>query len=105
MNEECVFCQLVAEHGYPEVLPLKPLNPVTPGHLLFIPRDHVRDAGEDPVVTARVMEAASHYAGGLLADYNIITSKGVNATQSVFHLHIHVVPRFMHDGLKLPWSD
>lgn len=100
----CPFCELIAEYGFPEVLPLKPLNPVTEGHLLFIPREHVKDAGEKPKVTARVMEEASRYAGSLLSDFNIITSKGLSATQSVYHLHIHVVPRRYGDGLKLPWS-
>ncbi len=102
---DCVFCKIVRKPGSPQVVRLEPLNPITDGHMLFIPRIHVDDAGDFPGVTGQVMEAACAYAKTLDTDYNIITSKGKHATQSIFHLHIHVVPRHEGDGLKLPWTD
>jgi len=83
---------------------IDPLNPVTPGHKIVIPRKHVSDAGANPEVSAFTMQVASAYAAKLECDYNIITSSGRNATQSVFHLHIHVIPRREGDGLHLPWT-
>jgi histidine triad (HIT) family protein len=83
----------------------EPLNPVTAGHLLVVPRVHVRDAGEDPEVTGHVASLAAAIAGPASEGaYNLITSAGPAATQSVFHLHFHIVPRWVNDGLMLPWS-
>lgn len=79
-----------------------PLNPVTEGHVLVIPRWHVVDAVQEPQVTADVMRCAAELAE---RPCNIITSSGGEATQSVFHLHVHVVPRREGDGLALPWTD
>jgi histidine triad (HIT) family protein len=104
-EDNCPFCAYFKADKAPmSVKIIKPLNPVTPGHLLFVPAEHTSDAGDEPDVTAEVMRQASTYARRLRA-CNIITSKGVDATQSVFHLHIHVVPRTAGDGLKLPWTD
>lgn len=107
MAEACVFCAIIAgdEPGtivreWPGVIALEPLAPVVAGHLLVIPTDHVRDAIEDPDVTAKTMHAAAELA---TAPCNIIASVGREATQSVFHLHLHVVPRAEDDGLALPW--
>jgi len=103
----CVFCLKVAEAGFAragDVVTFEPLNPVTPGHLLVVPRRHVADAAEDPDVTAQAMRSAAVLARAIGGDCNIITSRGPMATQTVFHLHIHVVPRREGDGLHLPWT-
>lgn len=104
----CVFCDIEAGdlpativREWPRALAIVPLNPVTEGHVLVIPRQHVRDATSDPHVTAVTMGCAAELA---TAPCNIITSAGVEATQSVFHLHVHVVPRRPGDGLHLPWT-
>jgi histidine triad (HIT) family protein len=106
----CVFCELIARgdhtpNDWSEAGPgwraFTPLNPVTKGHLLVVPTTHVSDALERPDVTANVMGAAATIAKG---DCNLITSVGEAATQSVRHLHIHIVPRRENDGLQLPWS-
>lgn len=106
----CVFCEIVAgrekatiAYSSDEVVAFEPLNPVTEGHLLVIPYEHVDDASEAPAITGIVMQAACDLAADI-GPCNIITSVGAEATQSVFHLHIHVVPRRADDGLRLPWS-
>ena len=76
---------------------------MTPGHVLVIPHAHVSDVGEQPAVSARTMTCAAELAATLPAA-NVITSKGAVATQTVFHLHLHVVPRQDSDGLPLPWT-
>jgi histidine triad (HIT) family protein len=107
----CIFCDIVAGKAPAEMVRefsnaiiIKPLQPVTEGHVLVIPRKHVSDYTEDMNVTALTASAASAYARNLNTDSNLITSAGKIATQSVFHLHMHVVPRRRNDGLKLPWS-
>jgi histidine triad (HIT) family protein len=109
---DCPFCTRVAagEFDYSDryAVAFEPLNPVTEGHLLVVPREHVSDAGSGPEIAGRVMEFAALLAGPLeFADwpgYNIITSAGSAATQVIRHLHLHLVPRREGDGLALPWT-
>lgn len=107
---ECVFCEIVAGRApanvvaeWGDAIVITPLDPVTPGHLLVIPREHVDDLAEDPKVTGRVMRRAAQWAQ-ILGPCNLITSKGAAATQTVMHLHVHLVPRREGDGLALPWT-
>lgn len=113
MSDDCVFCDIAEGNApativesWPDALAFTPLNPVTIGHTLVIPRDHVANFTTDPEVTmctmaraamlARAMEPAGHW--------NLITSKGQHATQTVHHFHVHLVPRHLGDGLALPWT-
>lgn len=81
-----------------------PLDPVTPGHVLVIAREHTQDASSDIYVAARLMKGAAQYVRDQAIEANIITSIGRNATQSIMHTHLHIVPRRPHDGLSLPWT-
>lgn len=105
----CPFCEILAGRApativeeWPEAIALVPLNPVVEGHILVIPREHVRDFVDNPTVSAATMRCAAELVAGM-GSYNLITSKGRPATQSVFHLHLHLVPRAVDDGLALPW--
>lgn len=108
--EGCVFCDIVAGEAPaefvfkgPYAIVIKPLKPMVEGHLLVVSSRHVADFSASPVVAAMTMETAAQVAQGLEGDYNLITSRGRAATQSVFHLHLHLVPRRENDGLALPW--
>lgn len=108
---DCVFCDRLHHQRYwdtpdDRVVRFSPLNPVTPGHMLFVPKRHVPDALQDPWLTGVVFQAAAHWAATAVPDLscNLITSCGSDATQTIRHLHVHVVPRTQDDGLKLPWS-
>ena len=107
---DCVFCDIVAGTSpadiildWPSILIFTPLNPVVEGHVLVIPKKHVADFTEDPVESGFTMVAAAEYARDFDMPMNLITSRGREATQSVFHLHLHLVPRAKDDGLALPW--
>lgn len=107
----CVFCKIVrgespAQHLYRwhDAIAIVPLRPVTPGHVLVIPRVHVGDFTADPIVTAATMARAATLAAAEDWQWNLITSAGEDATQTVFHLHVHLVPRRAGDGLTLPWT-
>ncbi|QIG58296.1 histidine triad nucleotide binding protein [Gordonia phage Skog] len=84
---------------------IRPLHPVTEGHLLVIPGMHFDSAHACPWSAGEAVEVAARYIREELdSDANIITSIGPAATQTVFHLHVHIVPRRPDDGLTLPWT-
>ena len=111
---DCVFCEIVrtgkyegsfgVEHDIRTVY-FTPLNPVVPGHKLFVNSIHTGDAAESPKVTGWVFKAAAQYGAKQEESFNLITSAGSSATQTVFHLHVHYIPRRYYDGLHLPWTD
>jgi histidine triad (HIT) family protein len=108
---DCVFCRIVAGQEpatfmrrWPNAVAIKPLNPVTVGHTLVIPRRHVPDFASNSLITAVVVNHASSYAREIGGSWNLITSAGRPATQTVMHLHVHLVPRHVDDGLALPWD-
>jgi len=118
-STDCPFCSIIAGVGAAtvvrrwearRVIAIMPRHPVvpstpddTPGHVLVIPFEHVANAGVDPAVSARVMVCAAELAAELPAA-NIITSLGADATQTVEHLHLHVVRRRAGDNVLLPWT-
>lgn len=106
----CVFCEIVAGRApatmvreWPDALAIVPLGPVVDGHTLVIPKTHVPDFASDPDVSAATMRRAAELMRWTPRPMNLITSRGREATQSVFHLHLHMVPRAANDGLALPW--
>lgn len=107
----CPFCNRINRNEflgrYGNTVWFEPLNPVVPGHLLFVPVQHATDAATDPTNAGDAMEAAAVYLRDLYAHHteaNLITSIGPAATQTVWHTHIHVIPREPGDGLHLPWT-
>jgi diadenosine tetraphosphate (Ap4A) HIT family hydrolase len=81
------------------------INPVNPGHVLVIPNSHNRGLEDLPAETGkRMFQLAQQLAGhvrqiGVSADgVNLIMADGPAAGQTVFHVHLHVIPRFSGDG-------
>lgn len=110
-HSDCIFCAVVANQApakvvrrWPESMAIVPLNPVVDGHVIVLPNAHIDDAGFDPALAGLVAMRAASYGATNYGSFNLITSVGRAATQSIFHLHWHVVPRWPQDGLKLPWS-
>lgn len=85
-------------------------SPTTLGHAIVVPRTHSRDIIDaDPLdVAAAAMTAqlvARAACTSLRADgVSLIQATGAVASQTVFHLHFHVVPRYRTDQLGLPWT-
>ena len=107
----CMFCRIVAGEApadivcrWDDAVAFRPLEPVTRGHTLVVPVQHVRDYTEIPEVTALTVGRAAMLAPEIDRNSNLITSAGAPATQTVFHLHVHIVPRHHGDGLHLPWT-
>ena len=82
----------------------EPLNPVADGHRLVVPVRHAANASADPQPAALAMRFAAELVAERRIQANIITSIGRDASQSVQHTHIHIVPRTAGDGLTLPWT-
>jgi histidine triad (HIT) family protein len=86
-----------------------PLNPATPGHTLIIPRVHVADLWEvEPTLGSYLMAAVIKVGRAIESalspeGINLITSAGATAEQTVFHLHLHIVPRWHRDGFGRIW--
>jgi histidine triad (HIT) family protein len=86
-----------------------PLNPATPGHTLVIPRAHVADlwhvsAAQGADLMAAVIKIGQAIDSALTPEgMNLITSAGETAEQTIFHLHLHIVPRWRLDGFGQIW--
>jgi histidine triad (HIT) family protein len=116
-DPDCLFCKIAAGEipatrvrEDERTIAFMDINPATRGHLLVIPREHTADllevGGED---LAACMAAAQELAGRLkdklAADgVNLLNSCGRDAWQTVFHFHLHVIPRYAGDPLRLPWT-
>lgn len=109
----CAFCKIADDlprwslvHG-PDVVSFKPFGAVNPGHRLFIPAEHIASATDNPELCGKVFAEAARWAADKRragADFNLIVNNGPNADQTVFHLHVHYVPRTSTvDGLGYRW--
>lgn len=110
-DDPCVFCEIIDRpwtativRNWPYALAIVPLNPVTKGHTLVLPKDHSADFTTGSQALLWAMMGAAQLGREMGGDMNLITSRGPAATQTVFHLHLHLIPRTAGDGLALPWS-
>jgi histidine triad (HIT) family protein len=116
MVDSCVFCSIVertapAERVYENdfVVAIMDIHPATPGHVLVIPKSHSQDLWDIQGHEAeQTMAAAVHVAGMIRraldpAGINLVHATRAAAWQSVFHFHLHLVPRYAEDGLVPPW--
>jgi len=113
---ECIFCGIVAGDLPAQIVDsdehtvaFLDINPATPGHALVVPRAHTRDLMDTPDDdVARTMVAARRLARRMEEalgpdGFNILNACRPAAWQTVFHYHLHVIPRYEDDPLKLPW--
>jgi histidine triad (HIT) family protein len=112
---DCVFCGIAAGHvegarvyADERVLAFLDIRPVTTGHTLVVPRRHGAYLAElDPEDGAALFRAAMIVAGALRRSgirceaVNLWLADGEAAGQDVFHVHLHVVPRYEGDGFGL----
>ncbi len=115
-DPDCIFCKIVSGELPATIvaedertIAFMDIAPATRGHALVIPRVHAADLLEvDAEDLAAVAAGARSLAGRmherLGADgVNLLNSCGSAAWQTVFHFHIHVIPRYREDPLRLPW--
>lgn len=111
----CPFCAIVAGRAEASLVyaddtlvAFMDLHPVTPGHLLVVPRVHAAGFEDlDPGTGGRVWSAGHDLARALRRSrlrcegINMMVCDGAAAFQTVFHFHLHVVPRYAGDGLTI----
>jgi histidine triad (HIT) family protein len=120
MPEPCAFCEIVARrspasivHQDDTCLSFMDNRPATAGHLLVIPRTHATHLADlDPVTgqqlfaVAQRLAAAVRLAEPAVAGINLFLADGEVAGQEVFHVHLHVLPRYSDDTFRVSadWS-
>jgi histidine triad (HIT) family protein len=115
-DTDCLFCQIVAGQtpgtivdSDERTVSFMDIYPVTRGHALVVPRNHSRDlhdiGTEDlAAVTLAAQRLAARARDALGADgINLTNFSGPAAWQTVFHFHLHMIPRYANDPLRLPW--
>ncbi|HXN39308.1 MAG TPA: HIT family protein [Solirubrobacteraceae bacterium] len=116
-DPDCIFCKIVAGELPATVvdedertIAFMDIAPATRGHALVIPRAHSTDLlSVDQQDLGAVALAAQRLAGRMkqrlgVAGVNLMNSCGAAAWQTVFHFHMHVIPRYEDDPLQLPWT-
>jgi histidine triad (HIT) family protein len=115
-DPDCLFCKIIAGEIPGQIVDqdertvaFMDINPATRGHALVVPRRHARNLLEiepgDLAATAHAAQRLARRAVDRLgADgVNLLNSCGSAAWQTVFHFHLHVIPRYADDPLRLPW--
>ena len=116
MVEDCIFCKIVAREVPAHIvdedehtLAFMDIAPATRGHALVIPKVHASDLWEIDEQQFAAVASATHRLAQTIKQrlqpdgLNLINSCRAEAWQTVFHLHVHVIPRYSGDPLKLPW--
>lgn len=115
-EENCIFCKL-ANGEIPsatiyedeEFRVILDLNPATKGHALILPKEHAADLFEMPEERVQKAFALAKRMAGKMRDvlrcdgFNLVQNNGTAAGQTVFHFHIHLIPRYENDGAGITW--
>jgi len=111
---DCIFCKIVAWEipsikiwEDEDVFVFFDIHPLRKGHCLIVPKNHYQDIFDVDekvlqkiILTAKII--ADVFKNNLGATWvNLINASGKDAEQSVFHFHLHLVPRYLNDGLKM----
>jgi histidine triad (HIT) family protein len=110
MSDDCIFCKIISRKASAVVvfedehsLAFLDIHPLNPGHTLVIPKKHFPSMVEmPPEEVGRVFESVAKVMHGVKkaskADgINIGQSNGRAASQEIFHMHVHVIPRYLHE--------
>jgi histidine triad (HIT) family protein len=114
---DCIFCKILAGEIPGQIVDedertvtFMDINPATRGHALVVPREHARDLLEIPEADLEAVVLAAQKLARRMHDrldvdgVNLLNSRGEAAWQTVFHFHMHVIPRYRDDHLRLPWQ-
>ncbi len=117
LNDDCIFCKIIRGEipcfkvwEDAKTLAFMDINPIAAGHALIIPKFHTPNIYEAPAdwmgptlgSVSRVARAVRDEVGP--GGVNILQANGEGAAQSVFHIHFHVIPRALEDGLTMNWD-
>lgn len=117
MINNCVFCSIIG-HEIPSstiyeddfVKAILDIAPSAKGHTVLIPKNHYSDIFElTEEAAAHIFVVAKKVATALKEELgcdgiNILQNNGIAAGQTVFHFHIHIIPRYENDTVKIHWD-
>ena len=116
-DPDCIFCKIVAGEVPGQIVQeddrtvaFMDISPATRGHALVVPRNHWRDLLEiehddlEATVVAAQRLAQRMHERLDVDGVNLLNARGAAAWQTVFHFHVHVIPRYEGDPLRLPWK-
>jgi histidine triad (HIT) family protein len=115
-DPNCIFCKVIAGEIPGEIIDsddrtvtVMDINPATRGHVVVIPREHAENlltvSEEDLAATMGAVRRITDRMQETIAPagFNVLNNMGRAAWQSIFHFHMHVIPRYVDDPLQLPW--
>lgn len=116
-DENCIFCKILAGeipstavYEGDDFKAILDVNPAARGHVIILPKNHAANIYELPDEDAsKIMMVAKKIATAIEKAYhcdgvNILQNNGEAAGQTVFHLHVHVIPRFKGDTVNIGWK-
>ena len=115
--DNCIFCKII-DGSIPSTVvyedadfkAIMDISPAAKGHVLILPKKHCADLlSIDPDVASKALMIASKIANAQKKAFNcdginLLQNSGEAAWQSVFHLHIHLIPRYKDDKVMVPWE-
>lgn len=114
--DECIFCKIANGEIPSETLyeddtfrVILDLGPASRGHALILPKQHYKDLCElDEKVSARVLPLAAKIGDSMkeslgCAGFNVVQNNGEEAGQTVFHFHVHIIPRYKGGPAMISW--
>lgn len=116
-ENDCIFCK-IANGDIPskvlyeddEFKVILDLGPATRGHALILPKNHYKNLYELPDETAAAVMLLAKKMAALMTEklgcdgFNLVQNNGRAAGQTVFHFHLHLIPRYEDDGQTLGWK-
>jgi len=116
-NENCIFCKIAAGdipsatiYEDDDFRVILDIEPASKGHALILPKEHYANLYELPeelaakalVVAKKVITKMTDIVG--CAGYNVLQNNGEMAGQTVFHFHMHLIPRYENDDVTITWK-
>ena len=116
-DSNCIFCK-IANGEIPsstiyeddDFRVILDLGPAAKGHALILPKEHFKDVCElDETIAAKVLPLGAKIGAAMMkglgcAGFNLVQNNGTAAGQTVFHFHMHLIPRYEDDGQKIAWN-
>lgn len=116
-DKDCIFCKIangkipsstIYEDG--EFRVILDLGPASKGHALILPKEHFKDVCElDEKVAAKILPLGAKLGAAMkkslgCAGFNLVQNNGEAAGQTVFHFHMHVIPRYEGGASIVAWT-
>lgn len=117
MNNNCIFCRIIGKEIPSSTIyedenfqVIMDISPASKGHAILIPKKHITNLFEmDEYTASKALIVAAKVANAMKEELkceglNILQNNGEVAGQTVFHFHIHLIPRYSNDSVRITWT-